>query len=127
MNHRRHQAQHAAGPLEFVESGPVVVQPVEQLRVDRICRAHPALILRFARFGRELLRELSVLVRECLHYRIARSEQFRIGDGLEQTPPNNFKPLFGACRTPRGLDAFDHVLQSLQRSQATLAADLVLR
>jgi len=36
MNHRRHQAQHAAGSLEFIQSGPVVVQPVEQLRVDPI-------------------------------------------------------------------------------------------
>jgi len=33
------------GPLEFLQSRPVVVQPVEQLRVDWMRRLHPALIL----------------------------------------------------------------------------------
>ena len=95
--------------------------------MDRIRRSHPALILGFAGFGRKLLRELSILVRERLYHRVARSEQIRIGDRLEQTASNNFKALFSACRTPGGLDAFDDIFQTFQRSQATLTTDLVLR
>ena len=35
-DHRRHQTQHAAGALEAFERRPVLVQPGEQLGVDRV-------------------------------------------------------------------------------------------
>ena len=38
VNDRGHQPQHATGALEPVQRRPVVVQPVEQLRVDRVRR-----------------------------------------------------------------------------------------
>ena len=55
MDHGGHQAQHAAGPLELVERGPVVVEPVEQFRVDRVGHFDPAFVVGFPAFGRELL------------------------------------------------------------------------
>ena len=36
MNHRRHQAQHAAGTLELRQRGPVRVEPIEYLGMDGI-------------------------------------------------------------------------------------------
>ena len=36
VDHRRHQAQHAARALELEQRGPVGVEPVEDLRVDRV-------------------------------------------------------------------------------------------
>ena len=38
VDHRRHQAQHLARALEAFERRPVVVEPLEHLRVDRIAR-----------------------------------------------------------------------------------------
>ena len=46
VNDRGHQPQHATGALEPVQRRPVVVQPVEQLRVDRVRRRDPLLIRR---------------------------------------------------------------------------------
>ena len=36
MDHDGHEAKHASGALEAVESRPVLVQAGEQLRVDRV-------------------------------------------------------------------------------------------
>ena len=55
VDHRRHQAQHAAGALELHQRGPVGVEPVEDLRVDRVGRLDALLVVGVAALGRELL------------------------------------------------------------------------
>jgi len=127
MNHRRHQTQHAARALEFIQSRPVVIEPVEQLRMDRIRRFDPALIFRLAGLGRKLLGVLAVLVRECLNDRVASGEEIGVPDRLEQSPADDLKALFRAGRAPGCFDPLDDVLQTLQRGQTTLAANLILR
>ena len=37
---QRHQPQYAAGPLELVQRRPVVEEPIEQFRVDRVRDLH---------------------------------------------------------------------------------------
>ena len=54
VDDRGHQPQHATGPLEPVQRRPVAVQPVEQLRVQRVRRLDPLLIRRLGDPGREL-------------------------------------------------------------------------
>ena len=49
VDDRGHEAQDATGTLKPVERGPVRVEPVEHLRVNRIRRGHPFLI--FGRSG----------------------------------------------------------------------------
>ena len=39
VDHRAHQAQDAAGALEALKRRPLLVERVEQLRVDRVGRA----------------------------------------------------------------------------------------
>ena len=59
VDHRRHQAQHAARALELHQRGPVGVEPVEDLRVDRVGRLDALLVVGVAALGRELLRAAS--------------------------------------------------------------------
>ena len=54
VDDRAHQPQHAAGALEPVQRRPVLVQPVEQLRVDRVRRLDPLLVGRLGDPGGEL-------------------------------------------------------------------------
>ena len=55
VNDRRHEPQHAAGPLESHQRRPVRVQAVEDLRVDGVCSRDALLIVGVAALGRELL------------------------------------------------------------------------
>ena len=55
VDHRRHQAQHAARALELHQRRPVRIEPVEHLRMDRIGRLQALLVVGVAALGRELL------------------------------------------------------------------------
>ena len=54
VDHRRHQAQHAAGALEFHQGRPVRAEAVEDLGVDRVGGLDALLILGLAALRREL-------------------------------------------------------------------------
>ena len=54
VDHRRHQAQHAARALELHQRRPVGVEPVEDLRMDRVGRLDALLVVAVAALGREL-------------------------------------------------------------------------
>jgi hypothetical protein len=58
-----HEAQDAAGALEPVERRPVLVEPVEQLRVDRVRQLHPPPVLGLTDLAREVSRLLAVVSR----------------------------------------------------------------
>ena len=54
VDHRRHQAQHASGALKLGEGGPVRVESVEDLGMNRVSRPDAALIIGSAAFRGEL-------------------------------------------------------------------------
>ena len=54
MDDVAHQSEHAPGALESVKRRPVLVEPIEQLRVQRVGRFDPSLVCRLARLAREL-------------------------------------------------------------------------
>ena len=55
-----HQPQHTAGALEPLQARPVLVEPVEQLGVDRVGLLDPVLVVGVARLARELVGVLAV-------------------------------------------------------------------
>ncbi|MGA2257861.1 MAG: hypothetical protein ABSG53_24625, partial [Thermoguttaceae bacterium] len=103
MDHRRHEAQHTTGALEFVKRGPVVVEPIEQLWVDRVGHLDPALVIRLPTLRGEFLLLRSIKLGEGMGDGIAGDELIPT-EGLEKTAAHNLKPLVGACRTPRRFD-----------------------
>ena len=54
VNDRRHQAQHAARLLEALDGRPVLIEAVEDLRVDGIAGAQALHVLHFPRLGGEI-------------------------------------------------------------------------
>ncbi len=119
----RHQAQHAAGPLELVQGGPVVVEPVEQLGVDRVGHLDPALVVGLPALRRKLLLLRAVQLREGAGHGVA-GHELLAGQGLEQPAADDLEALVGTGRPPRRLDAADGVLEPRQAPCAPLAADL---
>ena len=124
VDHRRHQAQHAARALEFHQRGPVGVEPVENLRVDRIRGLDPLLVVGVAALGRELLVLRAVEVGEGARDHVAVLELRWIGQRLEQPPPHDLKAFLGARRPPRGFDAAHDVAQPVERLAPALTAYL---
>ena len=84
----------------------------------------PLLVIGVAALGRELLVLRPVEVREGPRHHVAVLELRRIGQRLEQPPPHDLEALLGAGRTPRRLDAADHIAQPIERLAPALAADL---
>ena len=106
VDHRRHQAQHAAGALEFHQRGPVGVEAVEDLRVDRIGRLDAFLVVGVAALGRELLVLRPVEIGEGPRHHVAVLELLagrpaaRTAAGARsRSPPRRSR---AARRTPRG-------------------------
>ena len=124
MDHRRHQAQHAAGALELHQRGPVGVEPVEDLRVDRVGRLDPLLVVGVAALGRELLVLRAVEIGERARHHVAVLELRRIDQRLEQPPAHDLEALLGARRPPRRLHPPDDVAQPVERLAPALAAHL---
>ena len=122
MDHGGHQAQHAAGPLELVERGPVVVEPVEHLRVNRVGHLDPAFVVGFAAFGRELLLLRAVQIDESAGNGVAGNELVA-GERLEQPAADDLEAFVRAGRPPGCFDAADGVLEPGKRLAATFAAD----
>ncbi len=124
VDDRRHQAQHAAGPLELHQRGPVLVQAVEHLGVDRVGVAQALLVLGLVGLGRELLLLGPVQLVERAGDAVAGDELLARHDRLEQPPAHDLEALLGAGRPPGRLDAADGVAQPVERRAATLAAHL---
>jgi hypothetical protein len=122
VDHRRHQAQHAAGALEFHQRGPVGVKTVKNLGMDWVRGLEPKLVIRIAAFGRKLLAFLAIKIKEFPGHRIAGDELRLLNKRLEEAPAHNFKTFLGAGRPPRGLHAADDVAQPVERRASALAA-----
>src|SRR5439155_17058336 len=55
VDNSSHQTQHTSSALELHQGGPVGIEPVEDLLVDRICRLQTMLIVGVATLRRKLL------------------------------------------------------------------------
>ncbi len=121
MDDRRHQAQHAARALELLDAGPVVVEAVEEFGVDGVSGFDASLVLGFATLGGKLLRLTAVEIGAGFGDGIARDEERRVGDGLEEPPPHNLEALFRVGWSPGRFQASEDVLQA-QRSLASAFA-----
>ena len=71
VDDRGHQAQHTARALEALQRGPILVEPVEQLRVDGVRRLHAVDVLALGNAGGELTLVIAVHVGKRLDRRIA--------------------------------------------------------
>ena len=83
VDYTGHQSQYTTRPLEFVQRGPVVVQPVEQLRMDRVGHLQPAFVIAFTAFRGKLIVLRAVHVHEGPGDCIACHERFLVSDRLE--------------------------------------------
>ncbi len=127
MDDLRQQAQHAPGPLELVQRGPLPVELVEHVRVNRVGRFELPPIRPLAASRGEVGLVLRVQAGEPIDDRIPRGELVLVRDGIEQPPPDDLEPLVGAGGSPRGSEALEHVFQRGQGELAVLPADLDLR
>ena len=109
MDHSRHQAQDAARALELHQGGPVVVETVEDLRMNRVGSLQPVLVIRVAALGRELLVLRAIEVVEGPRHCVARNELRLFHQRLEEAPADDLEPFFCARGPPRGFDAPDHI------------------
>lgn len=117
-----HQAQHPARPLEAVERGPVAVEAIEQLGVDRVGVAQAPLVVPLPATLRELLLVFAVVGRERANDGISK-RSLRCLDRLEQAPANDLEALFRAGRRPGGSGAPEGVLEPSERLSAAFSAD----
>ena len=123
VDDRRHQAQHATRPLEPVQGGPVLVQPVEQLRMHRVRHLDPLLIGRLGDPGGKLGAVPRVEVGE--HPRDRGDICLRRCSGLlEQPLPDDRERLDRRSGPPLVGDPPDNLLQPGQRLPPVHAADL---
>ena len=84
----------------------------------------PLLVVGVAALRRKLLVLDAVDVGERAGDDVPVLELHRIGERLEQPPPDDFEPFLGAGWPPGRLDAADDVPQSVERLPEALAANL---
>ena len=121
VDDRRHQAQHAARALEPLQRGPVAVQPLEDLRMDRIVRLQPLQIAGLPALGREVAALLAVQRVERAAYVVAGR---LVVERQEEPSAHDFESFLGADRLPDRLHAAERVLDARQRLPARVAPDL---
>ncbi len=83
-----HEPQHAASALEALQCGPVLVEPLEDLRVDGIAGADLLLVRGLAALGREVGAVRPIQAAERLDGAVAR---FRIGQLAEQAAAHDLE------------------------------------
>ena len=110
--------------LELVERGPIIVESVEQFRMDGIGGLESPAISALAGGIRELLGLIAVEVGESADHRIARCEARRILNRLEKAAAHDLEAFLWAGRPPGGFYAPKGVLDALQGCLPTFAADL---
>ena len=83
MNHGGHQTQHATRALELHKGGPVGVEPVKNLRVNRIGCLDALFVIGVVALGRKLLVLGPVKIGEGPRHNVAVLELGLIGERLE--------------------------------------------
>ena len=124
MNDRRHQAQHAAGTLESFQRGPVIVQAVEDFRVDGIAGNHPITVVHFFGVCRKITGVVLVHLAERRAHAVA---GFRILAVEEQAAAHHLKALIGGNRLPDRFHTTKGMFNGFQCVLSCFAADLDIR
>ena len=123
VDDRGHQPEHATGALEPVKGRPVAVQPVEQLRVQRIRRLDPLLIRRIGDPRWELGPVLRIEV--CEHPGNRADVRLRVRSRiLEQPLPDDRERLHRRRGPPLVGDPVNHLLQPGESLRPVKSADL---
>ena len=108
-----HVLQHPARALKLVQRGPVLVQPVKHLRVNRVGVRNALLVARLLRLARKLGRVLSVQLAKSP----CRGVHLRwVAHGVKQPPAHNLEGLFRRHRLPDRFDAAKVFFQHIQRA-----------
>ena len=126
MDDGRHHAQQPARALEAIEGAPVLVEPIEEFRMDGIGALHPLPVFELGRLGGELGTALAIEIEKRLEDRIP----LRIalgGERLEQPATDDLVALLGGGRPPARLDAPDYVLQTLESDAPHVASEFHVR
>ena len=110
-----HVLEHAAGALEFFQSGPILVEPVEDLRVDRVGAAQTLEVFVGLGLNRELVGVLPVEVGKLAADAFHLSALARV---LEQPPAHDLERFLGAHRLPDRLHPGEVFLQGVQGTLA---------
>ena len=127
VHDRRDELEHAACALEPLQSGPVLVQPVQKLRVERVAGADPLLVLRPRHRGvpREYRCVVPIHGHEVAGHGRDHRPPLRVRL-LEEPAANDFERLVLARRLPLVGDAANHVLKALEGQPPVRSPDLDL-
>ena len=124
MDDRSHQAQDTTGSLESFQCGPILIQTVKHLRVDRVAGNHSFPILHLAGFHREISLVLVIHLTELRADRIAGLRVFAV---QEEPPAHDLKALVCRHRLPDGLHTSKGMLNGFQGNFSRIAADFDIR
>ena len=124
MNHRRHQAEHAARPLKTFQCRPVLVEAVEHLGVNRIARDHTLTVLQLAGLHGKYVLIRMVHLAEC---RTDAVSGIRVLAVEEEAAAHNLKALVRRHGFPDRLHTPKGMCDTLKRSLPCRTANLDLR
>ena len=124
MNHRRHQAQHAARPLKTLQCRPILIEAVEHLGMNRIAGDHTLTVLQLACLHWKYILIRMVHLTEC---RTDAVSGIRILTVEEEAAAHNLKALVRRHGLPDRLHAPKGMCNTLKRSLPCRTADLDLR
>ena len=106
-----HQLEHAAGESKAIDGRPVLIQPIEHLRVNWVGLCQPVVIAVPLAF---LLGSFAPsAMYASANARQTVSREAKSGDRLEQSPPNDLERLFRRHRLPECLHAAEEMFECL--------------
>ncbi len=120
MNDRCHQAQNTTGPLEPLQSSPILIQTIKNFRVDGITGNHPLTVFDLTGLHREVPLIFVIHLTKLGTDRVAGRFVLAI---QEQSAADHFKSFVRCYRFPDRLHAAEGMLDSIQRNFASVAAD----
>src|SRR5258707_3486672 len=92
--------------------------------MDRVGSTDALLIVRVTALRGKFLMLRPVEISKGASYHVAVRKLRRISQWLEEPPPHDLEPLFGARRSPRRFDPPHDIAQTFQRFASALAAYL---
>ena len=126
MNHRRHEPQDTARALEPNQSRPILIEPLENLRMHRVSEFHLPDVIRLATLRRKLAGMFRVVIGERPHHQIALGECLLLRDRLEEPPSHDLVAFLRVGRAPLRCDPLEYVPQACHRFASATAADLLI-
>src|SRR5690606_24154894 len=100
MDHGRHESQHTACALELDQGGPVLVEPVEDLRMNRVGGLDALLVIAAPALWGELRRLRAIQVGKGPRGYVALLISLGPCEGLEKSTPHNLEAFLRGGRPP---------------------------